>query len=380
MHAQAKPHSQDIYCDESGFSGNNLFLDDQPFYTYASVATDNLEALVTVKQIFKDFRINGEELKGSQLLKFNRGRKAIGQILRQYRKRMRVVIVHKKYNLACKFFEYIFEPVLAKKNSIFYDLGFHKFVAQFMYMHFQASAPYAEQFLLEFQQFMRLELDSPSILFGSLVISDMPTTLMCIRDFALCHQRTIRDELNHMEGNGIQKWVLDLTTSALFWSLASWGTKYGQLQVFCDASKPLKESRELFDVMINRKDHRSIRMEGECHPITFNLAKPIELVESKKYPGIQIADVVAAAFGQVYKYPHDPVSQIWRPLFKESLSQYSVLPDGDHVDLSSPQARLNALILEELTNRSRKGMDVLDGIEDYILAAAQRIGTVLSRD
>jgi hypothetical protein len=40
----------------------------------------------------------------------------------------------------CKFFEYIFEPALQRNNKFFYDVDFHKFVANVLYLHFQVRA------------------------------------------------------------------------------------------------------------------------------------------------------------------------------------------------------------------------------------------------
>jgi len=79
-------------------------------------------------------------------------------------------------------------------------LGFHKFIANLLYMHFCARATYAEQHLLEFQQFMRLENEKPAVLFGTLTIPNMPDALASIRDFAYCHRSTIRKELDDMVG------------------------------------------------------------------------------------------------------------------------------------------------------------------------------------
>ena len=40
-----------------------------------------------------------------------------------------VVVFHRRYSLATKMFEYLIEPAISDGNSIFYDIGFHKFVA-----------------------------------------------------------------------------------------------------------------------------------------------------------------------------------------------------------------------------------------------------------
>jgi len=54
-------------------------------------------------------------------------------------------------------------------------------------------------------------------------------------------------------GLGVGKWILDLTKTALFTLLASWGEEHEQLTALCDHADPLKQDQSLFDAMINRK-------------------------------------------------------------------------------------------------------------------------------
>ena len=82
----------------------------------------------------------------------------------------------------------------------------------------------------------------------------------------------------------------------MFSILCDWGKEFNQLKVFCDVSKPLKENKELFDVWIGIEDKIYFDFfQGVEEPITFNLSQEVQFVESDKFPGIQIADVAAAA-------------------------------------------------------------------------------------
>ena len=69
--------------------------------------------------------------------------------------KMRVSVSDKKYALAGKFFEYIFEPSLARINSVFYKLNFHKFVSTMLYLEFVSRGAYAEELFEEFESLMR---------------------------------------------------------------------------------------------------------------------------------------------------------------------------------------------------------------------------------
>jgi hypothetical protein len=110
---------QEIYCDESGFTGNDLLDQGSTFFAYASVAINHEEATEYVNNIIQKYKLQGGELKGRNLLKYPKGQKVISEILRNFKDRIKVAVYHKKFNLACKFYEYIFEPALAQKTLYF---------------------------------------------------------------------------------------------------------------------------------------------------------------------------------------------------------------------------------------------------------------------
>jgi hypothetical protein len=146
---------QKIYFDESGFTGNNLLHPHQRYFAYGSIATDDVEAKEFVTALIKKYGIQGGELKGSRLVQFNKGRKAVDEIFSHFEGRIKLSISEKKYALACKFFEYIFEPCISDINSLFYGIGFHKFIANMLYVEFLARGAGAEQIFGDFEGLMR---------------------------------------------------------------------------------------------------------------------------------------------------------------------------------------------------------------------------------
>lgn len=56
--------SEVIYCDESGFSGNNLNDDGAPYFVFAGVLIDPNAAATIVSEVKQACRIQGE-LKGA---------------------------------------------------------------------------------------------------------------------------------------------------------------------------------------------------------------------------------------------------------------------------------------------------------------------------
>ena len=355
---------QEIYCDESGFTGNDLLDQGSTFFAYASVAVSNEEATEYVNNIIQKYKLQGGELKGRNLLKSPKGKKVIAEILSTFKDRIKVGVYHKKFNLACKFYEYIFEPPLSEKSSLFYQIKFHRFISNILYLDFVCRSEEAEKIFSDFQNLMRKK---PNYLFSSSETPDM-SPLDDIKTFCIHHRDTINQELNSLQGTDIGKWILELSTSALFSILCDWGKEFNQLKVFCDVSKPLKGNKELFDGWIGIEDKMYIDFfQGVEEPITFNLSQEVQFVESDKFPGIQIADVAAAACAYAFKEGVNQNTESWIEHIPGVVTGKSVTPDLSYIDLNTSDAKRNCLLLIYLVERSINKQPLLDGIEEFLL-------------
>ncbi|WP_165070729.1 DUF3800 domain-containing protein [Desulfovibrio sp. ZJ200] len=145
-----------IYCDESGFTGNNMLNEDQPHFSYVGINISEEYAAEKIINFTKKHNIRQEEIKGQSLLsKSNRYKEAIGELFIELIEKTKITVSLKKYSLACSFFEYIFEPLIAKKNSLFYESGFHQYIANTIYLNSYGNNKTANDMLLEFEKFMR---------------------------------------------------------------------------------------------------------------------------------------------------------------------------------------------------------------------------------
>lgn len=368
--------AQRIYFDESGFTGNNLLHPHQRLFAYASVATDDAEAKDLVEELINKYGIQNGELKGSKLVKFNKGRKAIDEIFNHFDGRLKVSISDKKFALACKFFEYIFEPCFSSINSLFYGIGFHRFIANILYVELAARGAGAEEIFSEFEELMRTRDESRlAAIFSSSVHSENSPIITQIREFAQCRANDIRDELSSLSDVGVGKWILDLTNTALFTLLANWGTEFDELTAVCDPSKPLQHEHSFFDAMIGRRDQLFSDAFGERHPVTFNLTGPIEFLDSKTTHGIQIADAIAAASVHVFSGANDDHANKWRTTLA-SISHYgSIVPDLDEINLKDRRTQRNAVVLLELHSRAKRGISLTDGMPEYMKLVTQKLIT-----
>lgn len=366
---------QQIYFDESGFTGNNLLHPQQKYFAYGSVATDEDEAKEFVSELIKKYGIQNGELKGSKLVKFSKGRKAIDEIFHHFEGRLKVSISDKKFALACKLFEYIFEPCFSDINSLFYGIGFHRFIANILYVEFLARGAGAEAIFAEFEELMRTK-DEAKLqgIFSSSIHPENSPIITQIREFAQYRADDIREELASLDGK-TGNWILDLTQTALHTLLSNWGTEHEVLTAVCDHSNPLEQHAELFEVMIGRQDRIFSDVFGQNHPITFNLSGPVEFRDSKAAHGIQIADALAAAAVHVYSGADDDYAKKWRGILP-SIGHYgSIVPDTSELNLKDRRAQRNAVVLLELHSRATNGLSLTDGIADYVQMVSEQLIT-----
>lgn len=167
------------------------------------------------------------------------------------------------------------------------------------------------------------------------------------------------------------KWILDLTNASLFSILAHWGDRHNQLDVFCDDSKAIQVN-DIFPAMVNRSDRSDIRFGEKERLLTFNLARLPQLVRSEDYAGVQIADVLASALRHALEHRDDAEAQGWLKELMPTVSDESVWPDPTSVDLDTPEAFANSVVLHELIERSLQRANLFVGMPELIAAARSK--------
>ncbi|MFI8553821.1 DUF3800 domain-containing protein [Psychrobacter sp. NPDC077938] len=357
-----------LYFDESGFTGNDLLSPNQTVFSYASVESSQEESENFVKYLLNKYHVQNGEIKSSKLLRGNKGKRLIDEVLEHYEGRFKVMICHKKFALSAKFFEYIFEPALSRSNSLFYGVNFHMFISNMLYLELFLKHQNAEDIFSDFAQLMREgKLEELKVLFkGS--NEDEPTFLKLITEFAILNKEAVISELSTLEGTMTGKWILDLTNTSLFSLLGEWGEEYEELVAYCDKSKPLDDDQDIFNAMVGRKDKVYMNYEDFKAPITFNLKEPLNLVDSKEYYGIQIADAIAGAFAYAFddNKHEDKYKLKWKKMGETHLSKTNLFPDISYLNMAIPEVQLNTILLRELLNRSQKGTSLTENMGSYI--------------
>ena len=295
---------QTIYLDEAGFTGNNMLDPAQPMFVYSGLALAQEQAAALHSETIARFRLQGDELKGANLVKRPRGRQAVSWLLSQSIGDCLVVVSDKRYALAARFFDYLIEPLLADLSSVLYSLEFQKFVAMVLYCHYAGGDAKAEALLRDFEKLMRtLDPEQVDAVVAHVGDVELASYLGDILLFTSCQRDRIKKEIEFLRkmrsGPG---WELELSMPSVNFLLASCGEKYKDkaLEVHCDNSKPiqsdLSSAISLFKQLIGRKDKFYMPVGRPGSPsIIYNLTTEIILEDSVNSPGIQIADVIASS-------------------------------------------------------------------------------------
>ena len=371
-----------VFCDESGYDGNNLWHPDQPYFTYAAVCIAPDEADEIISEAMTTFKPPGDEIKTAKLLRSNPGRKTIQWILERISGKYEVVCCHKRFCLAAKLFEYMIEPILSDASTYFYANGVHRLIANGFFFSALAKNQFANQTLVEFQKLMR-ERDADKLV--SVVdsiakrASGADEFLNSVLTIIVCNQAKIQSELEMFAGensdSGVVKWILELTVTALRSLLAGLsGEEMVPLIVTCDDSKPLKAGQDFMDAMIGRTDCQKVDFDGISGQLTFNLAEKICFVGSNKSCGVQLADVAASSATFALKNQDSTFGKYWIKNHGESLHEQSVFPDASALDLSDFQVVKGTMILQELAARSVRAESLtnnLNQLDSLATIAAQ---------
>ncbi len=359
----------DVFFDESGYTGNNLLDVDQPTFVAAALAIDYDRATAVVSESRERFGLAPSELKGSKLCRYPKGRQATTWILDQIADYQRTFVIDKRYALAGKFYEYAFEPCFSSCNSLFYAIGFHYFISNWIHCESIVGNSPVQNVLEYFATMMR----EPSHATLERVLSglgeiDPSSPTFLIKEFTTSHRQALINEIDRVATSEfIASWSLELSMTSLHWLLASLGEEYDQLSVYCDESKPLESSKWFFNNFVGRSDKHYMPVFGDKTPsYVYNLAKPINFVDSASTAGVQLADVVASSLAYSLKRPDEP----WANECADRLLAQSrtISPDLTWLDFDDKRVMMNAVTLIELVARSKRDEELCDGMEEFLLA------------
>lgn len=351
--------SLQLACDEAGHTGPDLLASDQRIFAFASVAISDDEAFELIQKARTAHPIQMPELKAARLIKSSNGRRLIAELVSAIEGRFAINAHDKLLALCGWMFEYIFEPVYQNDPRIFYQRDFHRFVAMFAYLWFMDSKSGAPETIRQFQAFMRSKdiAQAPALFQYSGDRDDEnahPFDL--VRRFATAHRvliaEDVRDIENHVPDQGV--WTLDLSASS-FWSHCKhWSSSGEALAIICDDSKPLRPMADRFAGEQNEGILRYIEATQGKQISNWKLERPIEFVDSRTHPSVQLADILASTTVQAFARGVPDDFRDTASILDSAMLQDSIFPDFDRVRLERPEVQVNYAVLFELTKTAEE--------------------------
>lgn len=353
----ARPR-RSLFGDESGFTGPDLLARAQPFVAYAAVEIEERRANEIISASRAKYNTQAPELKASTLLRRERGRQQVLEILREVSaSRMRIIVHNKRYALAAKFVEYILEPALRPVWRVLWHYGFHRFVAKVLYEAMEAQDADAEELVVRFLDFMRGRDDAA---LWTLLDTQTPhhPFLQDLGTIARAYRTEILTErANAHAVQDVPAFVMDLTATSVLSLLMSMPHRLDyQYRIILDDSHAMRAAAELVDPWV---------------PEAMLPPGAIDFGSSEQYAGIQIADLAAGA--ALYIYNEREGHEVFIPhILPDRLSEGNLDPRG--VDLENPGH--NADTLNMIANNIREGRDPVARLEQLInlAVAMQRNG------
>jgi Protein of unknown function (DUF3800) len=351
-----------IACDEAGHTGPDLLSQNQRYFGFASVAIGDIEAAELIDNARTTNTVQMPGLKASKLLRTERGRKIIAALLMSCEGRYAVNVYDKLLALCCQFFEYIYEPVFKDDPWLLYKKNMHRFVAMYAFLWMTDHESEARRAISEFQVYMRSRdpadapflFDNPRVPLSADGSREHPFESVLrfaygYRDIIIADNAELGTQL---PDSG--RWTLDLSATSLWSHLNRWGREGKPLSVLCDSSRPLQAMAGKFTGDENDPGIVRTRQKGNTEQLGWKLVHPVEFVESKHHPAIQIADVIAgtavATIAQTLPQGNEAIAE---SIARHGMAE-SILPDFDIVNPANREAAVNALILYGLATRAER--------------------------
>jgi hypothetical protein len=362
LYMARKDIMRQIYCDEAGFTGPALLDAGQPFFAYSAVAITNHEAEQLLNTVKSNFALQMPEIKGSALNKSAKGKRAALSIMEQCIDHTKMTFLDKKFSLAGKFYEYMFEfaAYSHKSSNILYEIGFAQSIANLLYYNFVSGDEITVGLMRSFENALRSQSYKIIEEHLKLVIRNKKSSdeIKKIARLCLSQRKYTLQEWNTLKIMPTGKWILDLTDTSLDDLLTIWGATNEALEVYCDDSKPILASLGYFDNFIGRTERYTFHMAGKDVLKGYNLTQSIQLISSKMNPAMQIADVFASSLAYALNNPEEDFSKECRKICDIGISDHVVMPNHAYIDIYSEDGFINAGLLHELVDRkmNKKGM------------------------
>jgi len=284
-----------LFLDESGYTGPDLINRDQPFFTLAStkISEGDARSLLT-----SCFGARTQEVKFVKLVKSARGREAIVEFVRTFDRGSCVFFsYHKQFLLSAYLIDFWLEPMMHEDGLNLYERGANIALNNVSYLTLGTCLGLDGRREL-LRQFQIMTRDRSPFAFDSFWNSlESATREHLLLKEILCGLLVARDRLGYRHLVGLPDNMLDLGDYGLLETVQHWRKKLpgDEFVIVHDESKFLRKQRAFWEAVLNRENPPAV-VGQDRRTIKFPLpVKELHLEDSRKFPQLQVADLIASA-------------------------------------------------------------------------------------
>lgn len=292
-----------LFIDECGYTGEDLFNEDQPVFILASVYLPEEYCIELKNKYFS--KVKAKELKHSRLSKYPAQQNMIIDFLRNMLKEydsVKFSVAHKRYVLVTKIVDLLIEPMAHEDGLDFYQDGLNIAFSNMLFLQTQrlAGADFFESMLRSFQLMMRERTyEAYDSFFKPIFETNFHKELDKFLIFLKVHHLRYGPSILRI----IPEDSLEFAFAEAFTLVAEWSKSIpGNFVVTHDESSNMAKNKKAWDKAVHpdvppkvvgydrRKMYFPIRV------------KKTDFAKSQDFVGLQLADIMAGAMARCMKW------------------------------------------------------------------------------
>jgi hypothetical protein len=322
--------STKIYLDECGYTGDDLWDDDQPVFVIATHSVDEAQCTELKRKFFGAVR--APELKHAILQRRGQHCRSVVSFLTSLldsQNQVRVVFAHKRFALTAKLVDFLIEPVAHRAGFDFYKDRMNWAFANLLFFGLQTeNSTTLSHLLRRFQRLVRER--SPASLRDLQTFVEQPA-LLPIVDEMLDMVRAPARLTRISDIEQLPPRLLDLSFSVALSALYTWrAAGFTSIHVVHDRSTNMARQTQLWEWLLAPNAPEALvgyGVTGFEFPIG---VESTAFVDSKESDGVQVADVVAGALARWTRWlmcgrpDTDPYGKALHGVFERRVEQWMV--------------------------------------------------------
>ncbi len=292
-----------LFIDECGYTGEDLFNQDQPVFVLASIYLPEGRCVELKRQYFS--KVQAKELKHSRLSKYPNQQKMVIDFLRDMVKgssSVKFAIAHKRYVLMTKIVDLLIEPMAYEDGLDFYDKGLNIAFSNMLFLQTQklSGNVFFESMLYNFQRMMRERTyEAYESFFKPLFDTDLDEKLDELFIFLKAHH--LRYGPSILET--IPEDSLEFAFAHAFTLVAQWSECIsGNFVITHDESSNMAKNKKAWDKVVHPDVPPKV-VGYDRRKMYFPIrAEETDFARSDHFAGLQLTDIMAGAMARCLKW------------------------------------------------------------------------------